>query len=115
MSRAGVPMGTIWREVPGRLKYVSCGLYGCWGANRHNHVYFRTGVKANNPIGTKWLRISDVDLTQIESGPGGLPMIIDIAETTSRRPLSCPLSSALGYRSNVHFCHRYLQCGLMFL
>lgn len=67
-------MGTIWREVPGRLKYVSCGLYGCWGTNRHNHVYFRTGVKASNPLGTKWLRISDVDLTQVESGPGGIAL-----------------------------------------
>ncbi len=65
-------MGTLWREVPGRLKYVSCGLYGCWGANRHNHVYFRTGVKASNPLGSGWVKLSDIELTQIESGPGGI-------------------------------------------
>ena len=65
-------MGTTWRVVPGSLKYVSCGLYACWGANRHNHVYVRTGVKASNPLGDKWVRIGDIRLTQIESGPGGI-------------------------------------------
>ena len=69
---SGTPMGTIWREVPGRLKYISCGGYGCWGANRLNHVYFRTDVKASNPLGGKWVRIKDIELTQIEAGPGGI-------------------------------------------
>ena len=65
-------MGTIWRQAPGRLKYISCGVYGCWGANKHNHVYFRTGVKANKPLGSKWVKIDDIELTQIEAGPGGI-------------------------------------------
>lgn len=68
-----VPMGTDWREVPGRLKYVSCGLFGCWGVNKHNHVYFRNGVTSTKPLGSKWTRIEDpVKLTQIEAGPGGI-------------------------------------------
>ncbi len=68
-----LPMGTVWRRVPGRLKYASCGLYGCWGVNRKNHVYFRLGVKANRPIGLKWMKVGKkVKLTQIEAGPGGI-------------------------------------------
>lgn len=27
------PTGTSWARVPGTLKYVSCGIYGCWGVN----------------------------------------------------------------------------------
>ena len=67
-----LPMGTMWRRVPGRLKYVSCGLFGCWGVNRKNHVYFRLGVKASRPIGLKWIRVGTNLLTQIEAGPGGI-------------------------------------------
>ena len=67
-----LPVGTMWRRVPGRLKYASCGLYGCWGVNRKNHVYFRIGVKANRPIGLKWIRVGTLQLTQIEAGPGGI-------------------------------------------
>lgn len=68
-----LPMGTMWRRVPGRLKYVSCGLFGCWGVNRKNHVYFRVGVKASKPVGLKWIKVGTfVKLTQIEAGPGGI-------------------------------------------
>jgi hypothetical protein len=67
-------MGTIWREVgPDRLKYISCGPYGCWGINRNNNVYFKTGVSASDALGKKWLKIDDIEqLTQIEAGPGGI-------------------------------------------
>ena len=64
-------MGTVWRQVQGRLKYVSCGLYGCWGVNKHNHVYFRAGITSINPLGEKWVWIMGIALAQIESGPGG--------------------------------------------
>lgn len=68
-----LPMGTMWRRVPGRLKYASCGLFGCWGVNRKNHVYFRIGVNAVRPGGLKWIRVGvNVKLTQIEAGPGGI-------------------------------------------
>ena len=67
-----LPLGTMWRRVPGRLKYVSCGLFGCWGVNRRNHVYFRVGVKAGRPLGLKWMKVGNVKLTQIEAGPGGI-------------------------------------------
>lgn len=67
-----LPMGTMWRRVPGRLKYVSCGLFGVWGVNRKNHVYFRFGVKASRPVGLKWIKVGTNLITQIEAGPGGI-------------------------------------------
>ena len=67
-----LPVGTVWRRVPGRLKYVSCGSLGCWGVNRKNHVYFRIGVKASRPIGVKWIKVGTVQLKEIEAGPGGI-------------------------------------------
>lgn len=70
-----LPVGTMWRRVPGRLKYVSCGLFGCWGVNRKNHVYFRIDVSASRPLGKKWLKVgTNVKLTQIEAGPGGIAL-----------------------------------------
>jgi hypothetical protein len=59
------PKGTQWAQVPGALKYVSCGVYGCWGLNSTNQIWFRYGVTPSNCAGTKWVRIDGV-LTQLE-------------------------------------------------
>ena len=29
-----------WHEVGGRLKYFSCGPYGCWGTNSADQIFF---------------------------------------------------------------------------
>ena len=67
-----LPVGTMWRRVPGRLKYVSCGIFGVWGVNRYNRVYFRLGVKAGRPLGIKWMKVGNAQLTQLETGPNGI-------------------------------------------
>ena len=52
------PKGRGWQRVPGALKYVSCGIYGCWGVNNNNQTWFRHDVTGKNCVGSKWVRIS---------------------------------------------------------
>ena len=59
------PQGTGWVRVPGALKYVSCGVYGCWGVNSANHIWFRHGVTSQNCAARKWVKISGA-LAQLE-------------------------------------------------
>ena len=59
------PKGTGWVRVPGALKYVSCGVYGCWGVNRANQIWFRYGVNPNRCAGQRWQYISG-SLSQLE-------------------------------------------------
>jgi hypothetical protein len=65
-----IPYGRRWINVPGKLKYISCGVYGHWGVNRNNYVYFRQGVSRSRPQGWRWIRIPG-RLTQIETGQYG--------------------------------------------
>ena len=59
------PYGNDWREVEGRLKYISCGALGCWGVNSADYIYFRVGVTPQNCEGQSWALISG-KLKQIE-------------------------------------------------
>ncbi len=59
------PDGVGWKHVSGGLKYVSCGVWGCWGVNRHDLIFFRSGVTRIKCEGTKWTRISGY-LKQVE-------------------------------------------------
>lgn len=59
------PKGTSWGRVPGAPKYVSCGIYGCWGVNIADQIWFRSGVTPQNCAGSKWVRISGA-LTELE-------------------------------------------------
>lgn len=59
------PKGTSWEHVGGALKYVSCGIYGCWGVNSANQIWFRHGVTPHNCAGTTWVHISGA-LVQLE-------------------------------------------------
>ena len=64
------PAGTGWRLVPGDLKYISCGAFGCWGVDKQGTIYFRKGVSTANPAGTEWMTIPG-SLRMVESGPEG--------------------------------------------
>ncbi|XP_063078627.1 fish-egg lectin-like [Engraulis encrasicolus] len=33
-----------WTNIPGGLKYYSCGPISCWGVSKGNHIYIRKGV-----------------------------------------------------------------------
>ena len=59
------PKGTDWKHISGKLKYVSCGPYGCWGVNSLDNIYFRRGVTAAECSGTGWVRVSGL-LRQLE-------------------------------------------------
>ena len=54
----GNPTGTKWRGVPGTLKRISCGIYGCWGVNAQNTICFLGGIGPRNCAGTEWKHIS---------------------------------------------------------
>ena len=30
-----------WRQIPGGLKYYSCGPYSCWGVNSDDQIFVR--------------------------------------------------------------------------
>ena len=60
------PKGTYWRHVPGTLKYVSCGIHGCWGVNRDDHIWFMADVSSKNCAGKNdWEQI-DGSLSMLE-------------------------------------------------
>ncbi len=61
----GNPKGSTWHHVPGGLKYVSCGRYGCWGVNSVDDIYFRSDVTPQKCEGTSWVKISG-GLAQLE-------------------------------------------------
>ena len=45
------PKGNGLAPRGGRLKYISCGEFGCWGVNRRNKVFFSYGVSRKTPQG----------------------------------------------------------------
>ena len=51
------PKGTNWRLIPGALKYVSCGGFGCCGVNNQDNIFFRTGVTAAKYDGLSWIPV----------------------------------------------------------
>ena len=68
--RAGIteasPTGNAWKEVAGRkLKYISCGIFGCWGLSANDDISFRSGVTASRCEGTNWINIPG-KLKQVE-------------------------------------------------
>lgn len=44
-------VGIEWRQVSGKLTYVTSGSGVVIGVNSQNHIVRRTGVNATNPIG----------------------------------------------------------------
>ena len=60
------PEGTNWLQIPGLLRYVSCGRLGCWGVNSFHDVFSRSGVSETSCRGFEWHKIPGVALIQIE-------------------------------------------------
>ncbi|XP_043935363.1 fish-egg lectin-like [Protopterus annectens] len=47
-----------WINIPGKLKYYSCGTKSCWGVNSDDDIYFRTDVVTDSCVGTQWQQIT---------------------------------------------------------
>ncbi len=60
------PTGTKWQRIAGRMKYISCFNYGCWGVNKYNSVYF---TSQTNGWSTTWMKIGCDHMVKIEAGP----------------------------------------------
>ena len=69
---SSTPFGTAWKQVTsyGKLKYVSCGVLGCWGVNSGDGIWYRTGITKENCAGTRWSSVFG-RLKQIEVGAAG--------------------------------------------
>ncbi|XP_063078276.1 fish-egg lectin-like [Engraulis encrasicolus] len=60
-----------WTQIPGGLKYYSCGPISCWGVNSKDQIYIKKGVtpEACGGVGD-WQRIGGA-LSMIEVGQDG--------------------------------------------
>ncbi|CAH2297052.1 Hypothetical predicted protein [Pelobates cultripes] len=45
-------------QIEGRLKYYSCGRYGCWGVNAFGDLFYRLNVSPNDCSGKGWRQVS---------------------------------------------------------
>ncbi|KAL2103075.1 hypothetical protein ACEWY4_002243 [Coilia grayii] len=60
-----------WVQLPGAMKYYSCGPISCWGVNHNDEIYVRKGVFPNACSGdVDWQHISG-SLSMIEVGSDG--------------------------------------------
>ena len=59
------PKGISWKKIPGKLNYVACGLYGCWGLDPLNAIWFLPRVNAEKCEGKSWKRVDGL-LIQLE-------------------------------------------------
>ncbi|XP_046899889.1 lectin L6-like isoform X2 [Hypomesus transpacificus] len=60
-----------WRQIPGGLKYYSCGPYSCWGVNSADHIFVRKGVNSFNCEGDGTWQEVPGSLSMIEVGSDG--------------------------------------------
>ncbi|XP_048476550.1 fish-egg lectin-like, partial [Rhincodon typus] len=67
---ATTPSSPVYNHISGKLTYYSCGLYGCWGVNANNDIYFRSNVTPGQCIGSIWVLIRG-KLSMIETGTDG--------------------------------------------
>ncbi|KAM3922632.1 fish-egg lectin-like [Leptodactylus fuscus] len=65
-----------YTHIDGSLKYYSCGLYGCWGANYMNNVFYRHDVKPNACLGSRWQH-AEGSLVMVEVAADGSVYGID--------------------------------------
>uniref|UniRef100_A0A8C8RDT6 Fish-egg lectin n=1 Tax=Pelusios castaneus TaxID=367368 RepID=A0A8C8RDT6_9SAUR len=73
-----------WVNIAGKLKYYSCGLWGCWGVNSADDIYFRTGVTLDHTEGSNWQHIPG-KLSMIEVGTDGSVYGVNSAGQIYRR------------------------------
>ncbi|XP_038669718.1 fish-egg lectin-like [Scyliorhinus canicula] len=73
-----------YHHLIGKLKYYTCGPFGCWGVNSGDQIYFRTGVTPSQCFGTNWQQISG-SLSMIEVGTDGSVYGVNSAGNLYRR------------------------------
>uniref|UniRef100_A0A8C3FGP5 Fish-egg lectin n=1 Tax=Chrysemys picta bellii TaxID=8478 RepID=A0A8C3FGP5_CHRPI len=73
-----------WVNIAGKLKYYSCGLWGCWGVNSADDIYFRFDVTPDPCAGSKWEQIPG-KLSMIEVGTEGSVYGVNSAGQVYRR------------------------------
>ncbi|KAI4884532.1 hypothetical protein NFI96_010979 [Prochilodus magdalenae] len=60
-----------WTQLPGRLRYYSCGPYSCWGVNSADHIFIMKEVTPTACVGSlNWEQISGA-LSMIEVSTDG--------------------------------------------
>ncbi|CAM4562875.1 fish-egg lectin-like [Lepidochelys kempii] len=73
-----------WVNIAGSLKYYSCGLWGCWGVNSADDIYFRFAVTPDSCAGSRWQNIPG-KLSMIEVGTEGSVYGVNSAGQIYRR------------------------------
>ncbi|XP_077113408.1 fish-egg lectin-like [Ranitomeya variabilis] len=61
---------TPFSLIEGSLIYYSCGLYGCWGVNSANNIFYREFVTPQACQGVKWQPLAG-SLSMLEVGTDG--------------------------------------------
>ena len=75
-----------WTHIGGRLKWISSGRNVVVGVNSGNNIYYRTGMSAGKPTGSRWKHIGG-KLTMIEIYEN------EVVGTNSRHAIyKCPVS-----------------------
>ncbi|XP_073513805.1 fish-egg lectin-like [Phyllobates terribilis] len=59
-----------YNNVEGRLKYYTCGRWGCWGVNAYDDIFYRYDVQPTACQGSRWQQI-DGKLEMVEVGTDG--------------------------------------------
>ncbi|XP_051776601.1 fish-egg lectin-like isoform X2 [Erpetoichthys calabaricus] len=62
---------TAWEQLPGALKYYSCGPNGCWGVNSANQIFIMKGVTPTACKGSQQWQNIPGSLAMIEVGTDG--------------------------------------------
>ncbi|XP_076838992.1 fish-egg lectin-like [Brachyhypopomus gauderio] len=60
-----------WVQIPGKLKYYSCGLHSCWGVNSQDNIYIMKGVSPTACAGSMNWELVPGSLSMIEVSTDG--------------------------------------------
>lgn len=72
MQNCTVSRSTLLTFTPldGALKYYSCGLFGCWGVNSAENIFYREAVSPNACQGSQWQQVAG-SLSMVEVATDG--------------------------------------------
>ncbi|XP_041091213.1 fish-egg lectin-like [Polyodon spathula] len=74
-----------WNQLPGALKYYSCGPQSCWGVNSADQIYVMKGVTPDACMGSKaWQQVPGA-LSMIEVSTDGSVYGVNSAGNVYRR------------------------------
>ena len=54
-------MGTLWKQIWGKYKFISAGTYGVWIIDLDNKIYFGKGSSASLSLVNNWQQIDKPD------------------------------------------------------